>query len=80
MRDIKTLLADDHAIVMEGIKEVLSADEEISVVGTVANGEEVLRFIRKDPNNVNVVVLARTCRREALLLSLEVRRGYRKSH
>ncbi|MBR07638.1 MAG: DNA-binding response regulator [Rickettsiales bacterium] len=57
MRDIKTLLADDHAIVMEGIKEVLSADEEISVVGTVANGEEVLRFIRKDPNNVNVVVL-----------------------
>ena len=57
MRDIKTLLADDHAIVMEGIKEVLSADEEITVVGTVANGEEVLRFIRKDPNNVNVVVL-----------------------
>ena len=57
MRDIKTLLADDHAIVMEGIKEVLSADEEITVVGTVANGEEVLRFIRKDPDNVNVVVL-----------------------
>ena len=57
MRDIKILLADDHAIVMEGIKEVLSADEEISVVGTVANGEEVIRFIRRNPNNVDVVVL-----------------------
>ena len=56
MRDIKTLLADDHAIVMEGIKEVLSADEEISVLGSVGNGEEVLRFLRKNPE-VDVVVL-----------------------
>ena len=57
MRDIKILLADDHAIVMEGIKEVLSADNEISVVGTVANGEEVIRFIRRNPKSVDVVVL-----------------------
>ena len=56
MRDIKILLADDHAIVMEGIKEVLSADDEISVVGSVGNGEEVLRFLRKNPH-VDVVVL-----------------------
>lgn len=56
MREIKTLLADDHAIVMEGIKEVLSADEEITVIGTVANGEEALRFIRKN-QQTDVVVL-----------------------
>lgn len=55
MRDIKILLADDHAIVMEGLKEVLGADEEITVVGTVMNGEEVLRFVRG--NEVDIVVL-----------------------
>ncbi|MEQ9305174.1 MAG: response regulator transcription factor [Marinoscillum sp.] len=55
MRDIKTLLADDHAIVMEGLKEVLSADEEISVVGTVGNGEEAIRFVKH--NQVDIVIL-----------------------
>ena len=55
MRNIKILLADDHAIVMEGLKEVLSADEEISVVGCVQNGEEVLRFIKN--NEVDIVIL-----------------------
>lgn len=55
MNIIKTLLADDHAIVLEGLREVLSADEAIEVVGTVANGEEVLRFIRQSP--VDLVVL-----------------------
>ncbi|MEQ8582234.1 MAG: response regulator transcription factor [Marinoscillum sp.] len=55
MRNIKTLLADDHAIVMEGLKEVLSADEEISVIGCVQNGEEVLRFMKT--NAVDIVIL-----------------------
>ncbi|WP_421872767.1 response regulator [Marinoscillum sp.] len=57
MRNIKILLADDHAIVMEGIKEVLSADEEINVVGTVSNGEEVIRYIKHHKAEVDVVVL-----------------------
>lgn len=55
MRNIKILLADDHAIVLEGLKVVLSADEEISVIGTVANGEEAIRFVKF--NVVDVVVL-----------------------
>lgn len=57
MRNIKILLADDHAIVMEGIKEVLSADDEISVVGTVSNGEEVIRYLKHHQGEVDVVVL-----------------------
>lgn len=55
MRNIKILLADDHAIVMEGLTEVLSADEEISVVGTVKNGEEAIRFVKQ--HEVDIVVL-----------------------
>lgn len=55
MRNIRILIADDHAIVMEGLKAVLSADEELQVVGSVFNGEEALRFVRQ--NEVDVVVL-----------------------
>lgn len=55
MRDIKILLADDHKIVMEGLQVVLNTDDEVNVVGTVLNGEEVLRFVRQ--NEVDVVVL-----------------------
>jgi DNA-binding NarL/FixJ family response regulator len=53
--NIKTLVADDHAIVVEGLQQVLSQDEDIEVVGEAANGEEVLRFLRF--NEVDVVVL-----------------------
>lgn len=55
MERIKTLLADDHVIVLEGLKEVLSHQEEIEVIGQVVNGEEVLDFIKK--NEVDVVVM-----------------------
>ena len=44
---IKTLLADDHAIVVEGLKEILSHDEKIEVVGSASNGEEVMTFQRQ---------------------------------
>ncbi len=52
---IKTLLADDHAIVVEGLQEILSHDEDIEIVGKASNGEEVMTFVRL--NDVDVVVL-----------------------
>lgn len=55
MRTIKTLLADDHAIVLEGLKEVLGNDMEIEVVATAQNGEEVLRYLRHNPADVVVL-------------------------
>ncbi|MFY0686006.1 MAG: response regulator transcription factor [Cyclobacteriaceae bacterium] len=55
MKKIKTLLADDHAIVVEGLQQVLSRNKEIEVVDHVENGEEVLRFLQF--NEVDVVVL-----------------------
>ncbi|MFT6883160.1 MAG: DNA-binding NarL/FixJ family response regulator [Marinoscillum sp.] len=55
MRNIKILLADDHAIVMEGLQAVLSTDEEISVVGTVGDGEQAIQFVKQ--NDVDVVIL-----------------------
>ncbi|HWS80259.1 MAG TPA: response regulator transcription factor [Rubrobacter sp.] len=37
---IRVLLADDHAMFRQGIKEMLSTDEKIEVVGEAENGRE----------------------------------------
>ncbi len=38
MANIRVLLADDHATVREGLRAILSADPEITVVGEAADG------------------------------------------
>ena len=49
MADSRTrvLLADDHAMFRQGIKEMLSTDEEIEVVGEVGNGREAVALVEK---------------------------------
>jgi DNA-binding NarL/FixJ family response regulator len=44
---IRVLLADDHAMFRQGIKEMLSTDEEIEVVGEVGNGREAVALVEK---------------------------------
>jgi DNA-binding NarL/FixJ family response regulator len=39
---IRVVIAEDHALVRSGLAELLSAPEDIEVVGTVANGEEAI--------------------------------------
>ncbi len=39
---IKVLIADDHAIVREGIRMILAAHEDIEVVGEAADGRETI--------------------------------------
>lgn len=48
---IRILIADDHAIVREGLKQLLTACADFQVVGEAANGNEVLARLR-DPNFV----------------------------
>ena len=55
MSTIKILLADDHQIVIDGLKLILESKEQYQVVGEVANGQEVLDFLVH--NNVDLVVL-----------------------
>ena len=52
---IKVLLADDHAIVIEGLRAVLSVHEEIEISGEASNGQEVLDFL--ETGYADVVVL-----------------------
>jgi two-component system invasion response regulator UvrY len=43
---IKVLIADDHAVVRKGIRQILEETSDIVVGGEASNGEEVLRQIR----------------------------------
>ena len=39
---IRVLLVDDHALVRQGLKDILAADDRIRVVGVAGSGEEAL--------------------------------------
>jgi DNA-binding NarL/FixJ family response regulator len=53
--NIKVLIADDHQLVIDGLKLMLEATPDISCVATAANGQEVLRQLKM--YNVDVLVL-----------------------
>ena len=44
---IKVLVADDHDIVRQGIKTIISEVSDISIVGEAENGDEVLKKIQE---------------------------------
>jgi DNA-binding NarL/FixJ family response regulator len=41
---IRVVIADDHAVVRQGLRMFLSLDAELEVVGEAANGQEALRL------------------------------------
>ena len=45
---IKILIADDHAIVREGLKQILAETADMLVAGEATNGREVLEQVRKE--------------------------------
>jgi DNA-binding NarL/FixJ family response regulator len=52
---IKVLVADDHAVVRHGVKQILTAAPDIGQVIEATNGQEVLHALRM--NKVDVVLL-----------------------
>ena len=49
---IKIILADDHQILLDGIRAILEQDAELEVVGTAANGLQVLELLKKQTADV----------------------------
>ncbi|MCF6136747.1 response regulator [Pseudalkalibacillus berkeleyi] len=48
---IKVLLIDDHAILRDGLKNIIAVEEDIAVVGELISGSDVLETIETtDPN------------------------------
>lgn len=54
-KQVKIIIADDHSIIREGLKQLLELDGDILVVGEAGNGEECLKQIEK--NHPDVVLL-----------------------
>ncbi|MCC7326856.1 MAG: response regulator transcription factor [Burkholderiales bacterium] len=55
---IRVLLADDHAVVRDGLRALLEAQADIEVVGDAANGREVLREAKQLHPDVVVMDIA----------------------
>jgi len=43
---MRILIADDHAVVRRGLKEILASEHDMEVVGEAKNGDEALELVR----------------------------------
>ena len=44
--EIRIVLADDHSIVREGLRLILSTDRDLTVVGQASDGEDAIKAVR----------------------------------
>jgi len=52
---IRILIADDHDIIRQGLKRIISFEEDMDIVAEAENGEEVLKLL--DQHELDVVLL-----------------------
>ena len=52
---IKILIADDHAIVREGLKQILSQSSDMAIAGEASNGQDAIDKISR--NNFDLIIL-----------------------
>jgi DNA-binding NarL/FixJ family response regulator len=52
IKTIKVLIADDHAIVREGLKQILADTNDIVVAGDAQNAQEAVQLVRKTEAHV----------------------------
>jgi len=55
---IRVFLADDHAIVRQGLKRILQAIPDMTVVGEAESGTEALRLLRAGATDVAILDIA----------------------
>lgn len=58
MNKIKVLVADDHTIVREGVRILLEAQTDITVVGEAADGQEAVARVRELQPDIVVIDIA----------------------
>jgi len=72
---IRILIADDHAVVRRGLKQIITEEPDMAVIGEAQTGQEVLDLVRKQ--NWDVVVLDITMPgRSGLEVLTELKRQY----
>jgi DNA-binding NarL/FixJ family response regulator len=55
---IKVLIADDHAVVRQGLKQILSDTSDMQIAGEAASGDEALEKVRTEEYDVFVLDIA----------------------
>ncbi len=55
---INVILSDDQKIVREGLKMILSLDDEINIVDEAENGRQIIQLLdEKGPNYTDVILM-----------------------
>ncbi|MEE8335683.1 MAG: response regulator transcription factor [Candidatus Neomarinimicrobiota bacterium] len=54
---IKIFIVDDHAIIREGLKRIISKTKDIQIVGEATNSQEIFEQVLKSDWDVNIVLL-----------------------
>ena len=47
MNEIKVIIADDHAMVRQGLKTIIELEEDMTVIAQASNGQEAVTLARK---------------------------------
>lgn len=52
---INIIIADDHALFLEGVQTALQHEEDINIIGTAINGNEVLKICAQ--NEIDIILM-----------------------
>lgn len=74
---IRILIADDHAIVRSGLKQIVSSAPDLEVAGEATTSQEVLNLIRKQPWDI-IVLDINMPGRSGIETLKEIKRDYPK--
>ncbi|MFH1383088.1 MAG: response regulator transcription factor [Chloroflexota bacterium] len=58
MSEIKILIADDHAVLREGTRQILEQEPDLKVVAEAGDGEEALRLVGTAKPDVAIIDIA----------------------
>ena len=58
MNKISVLLVDDHTVVRQGLRALLSSEEDMDVIGEAENGRQAVQMAKKSLPNVVVMDIA----------------------
>lgn len=55
---IRIVIADDHSVIREGVKQILSSAVDLALVGEAQNGHEVMEYVRTGDFDVMLLDLS----------------------
>jgi DNA-binding NarL/FixJ family response regulator len=79
MKKIKIILADDHAVVRQGVKSLLDQEKDMEVIGEASDGLQLLSLTEKLRPDVVVVDLKMPCL-NGIEAAREIRRRFSHVH